>query len=574
MNRCRFAFRVSRFASLFSLRSVRSVTLWLIPLLAGAWVASTAFGNGGPFVVKYPGGDPAAKGVLARLDPSLKPDAETRLRVAKEDLTISFETDRFGGLVAPRANVTSSETPPLVAVAAAYTIENPTDQVIEVDFGFPILRGLYMNPAAMMPMPDVHVIVQGMGREKPPYLGPSAIPNAVTRELKMGPPGMAAKPDVRAMVQGAGHEGPQYLRPFVISNSIIYGVIRQRAREAIEKGIGVDKTLAGLVADVQRQPAAKRAAVKAALVAHLTGAKKWNERDAALLAEYASIQLGPASSHPFDRGYGGIWFGGADGEAARKLLTENLGPLAAIGEQKATQFLACLAARFDALAGASYEEIFSAWGGDVRERSLDLTTGQLRPREITLDGDLAKAVMRSYVGDPTVYARVDYLDPNAKISDDEKASCKAILKNLPVVFTFAPMNLLHYRATFPAKSTQLLTVSYRQYAYLDTKAPKSYQCAYVIHPASLWTDFGPINVSVFVRKGVAFRGSVDFAKDETGQVSAPQPRFGGAANAACDVYRATLREQKKGELFFAVEADGWNKAVRTAVVSQAAAVGK
>ena len=25
--------------------------------------------NGGPFVVKYPNGDPAAKGVLARLDP-------------------------------------------------------------------------------------------------------------------------------------------------------------------------------------------------------------------------------------------------------------------------------------------------------------------------------------------------------------------------------------------------------------------------------------------------------------------------------------------------------------------------
>ena len=31
---------------------------------------SSAFGNGGPFVIKYPNGDPAAKGVLARLDPS------------------------------------------------------------------------------------------------------------------------------------------------------------------------------------------------------------------------------------------------------------------------------------------------------------------------------------------------------------------------------------------------------------------------------------------------------------------------------------------------------------------------
>ena len=37
-----------------------------------------ALGNGGPFVVKYPGGDPAAKGVLARLDPDLRPSRESR----------------------------------------------------------------------------------------------------------------------------------------------------------------------------------------------------------------------------------------------------------------------------------------------------------------------------------------------------------------------------------------------------------------------------------------------------------------------------------------------------------------
>ena len=46
--------------------------------------------NGGPFVIKYPDGDPAAKGVLARLDPTLKPARETRLKVVKEDLMISF----------------------------------------------------------------------------------------------------------------------------------------------------------------------------------------------------------------------------------------------------------------------------------------------------------------------------------------------------------------------------------------------------------------------------------------------------------------------------------------------------
>ena len=87
-------------------------------VLAAGLAAGIAFGNGGPFVVKYPGGDPAAKGVLARLDPSLKPQTETRLRVVKEDLTICFETDRLSGLGA-RADGAQPETPPLVAVRAA-----------------------------------------------------------------------------------------------------------------------------------------------------------------------------------------------------------------------------------------------------------------------------------------------------------------------------------------------------------------------------------------------------------------------------------------------------------------------
>ncbi len=59
-------------------------------LFLGMLAAGRAAGNGGPFLVKYPGGDPAAKGVLARLDPTLKPAQETRLRVVQEDLTIMF----------------------------------------------------------------------------------------------------------------------------------------------------------------------------------------------------------------------------------------------------------------------------------------------------------------------------------------------------------------------------------------------------------------------------------------------------------------------------------------------------
>ena len=48
--------------------------------------------------------------------------------------------------------------PPVVEVTAAYTIENPTDQEVQVDFGFPILRGIYLIHG-MAPYPDVGVTI-------------------------------------------------------------------------------------------------------------------------------------------------------------------------------------------------------------------------------------------------------------------------------------------------------------------------------------------------------------------------------------------------------------------------------
>ena len=201
----------------------------------------------------------------------------------------------------------------------------------------------------------------------------------------------------------------------------------------------------------------------------------------------------------------------------------NLGPLSAIGEQKATQLFAQLASRFDKDAGSNYEAIFKAWGGDVRERSIDLATGEIRPREVTIPTPVAAEGLpakpadtndRRLTADPTVYARVDYLDPNAKLSAPEKASCEAILKNLPVTFTFAPMNLLHYQVKFPPHVTRVVTVSYSQYAYADTRGSGSYQLAYVLHPATLWKEFGPIRVHVELPKGIACRAFDSPGRDQ------------------------------------------------------------
>ena len=258
--------------------------------------------------------------------------------------------------------------------------------------------------------------------------------------------------------------------------------------------------------------------------------------------------------------------------------------MAAIGEQKATQLFAQLASCFEKDAGSTYEAIFTAWGGDVRERSVDLTTGKIRPRELALVPPPATKSDKSpppeandqrLTADPTVYARIDYLDPNAKVTKDEKDSCLAILKNLPVVFAFAPMNLIHYQVEFPAHHTRMVTVSYRQYAYADTRGSGSYQLAYVLHPATLWREFGPIHVTVQVPKGIPCKSSAEIhhtgeRRQKAGVASVSGEAYDGddydkaferMRDINFDVYQATLveKDQKRGELFVGMDKVGWDK---------------
>jgi hypothetical protein len=205
------------------------VVMLVVQILA----AGTLWANGGPFVVKYPNGDPAAKGVLARLDPDLKPARETRLRVAKEDLKVAFGKEHRRAV-----------EPPLVHVVAEYTIENPTAEDVEVDFGFPILRGVYMKPDYMSFRPRDGVQVR---------------------------------------------LGTEHVECTIISNSAIYGIIRQRARDLIDKTVEKDQALAELVASVRSSQGEARQVARRRLRAHLTKAMKWEQRNAALMLEYASL---------------------------------------------------------------------------------------------------------------------------------------------------------------------------------------------------------------------------------------------------------------------------------------------
>jgi len=315
------------------------------------------------------------------------------------------------------------------------------------------------------------------------------------------------------------------------------------------------------------------------------------------MVEYAGLDFGKLRSRPIDR-LSFRRFPGMTAES-QKLLQENLGPLSAIGEQKATQLFAQLASRLDKGAAASYKAIFSAWGGDVRDRSIDLESGRLRPREYTVAKDKKPndLLRTAYVtGDPTVYARVDYFDEKAKLSPAEKTACKTVLKNLPVVFTFAPMNLLHYQVSFPAGSTKSVVVKYKQYPYEDTRGTGSYQLAYVLHPATLWNDFGPIHLKVNVPEGVKCLASVPIGNSDRPQpaanaaavqrgqagstapvrqqTAAIQPArpvvLPGSANIKFTTYVTTLnkRAEKSGELFIALDKAGW-KTVTTQTVAAA-----
>ena len=177
--RCRVSNIVSQFLSIFGPKSERGVTMiatvtrWTAAacLAAGLLAADRAAGNAGRFRLFYPPhGDPAARGVLARLDPTLQPARETLLRVVKEDLSIGFQ---FHDISTPA---------PITDVEATYTIENPTDKKLDVDFGFPILRGIVAGKDGAL---RVNV----------------RVPNSGVSEVKFD----------------------------IITNSVIYGLIRQRA---------------------------------------------------------------------------------------------------------------------------------------------------------------------------------------------------------------------------------------------------------------------------------------------------------------------------------------------------------
>ena len=469
-------------------------------LLAGLLAAGPAAGNGGPFAVHYPGGNVGAKGVSARLDPSLKPTRETRLRVVEEELTIRMQRVLLSGL-------------PVAEVKAAYTIENPTGDEVRVHFGFPILRDILGGGG-----------FGGFG------------PNATL---------------LRVTVDKARNE----IKTDVITTSLIYGLMRRSARAAIEKGIAADKELAGLVAAVREardsaNATEQRAGRSAKTVAAGKSAPGGSDAAARPSLQRSTPELDRAARpcNPGSRS-GALGTGatrpcwppspasiparaGTPGPMTGSSRSGSRGIRITTRPDRRKKWQKCWPERERTSApwmrSASKRRRSSSpnWPGASISTSRPTTRpssrpgaatsasgpstsarGAIRPREFD-----AKAAGGRYHGatedDPTVYTRVDYLSTKGRLSEFEKAVCLDVLKNLPVTFTFAPMNLVHYQVTFPPNSRRVVTVCYAQHAYVDTAGKGSYQLAYVLHPATFWDNFGPIHLTVLAKKGVACKAWV------------------------------------------------------------------
>jgi hypothetical protein len=338
-----------------------------------------------------------------------------------------------------------------------------------------------------------------------------------TREdigLDLGFPILGTSAGLSTRVQA----GEREVESRLLSTSEIQASLREQARHVIEARLAEDAELRRMVGEARARKGKDPGTSRDPLITYLAEKRDFSQRDATLLWGHAL--LAPASrdpagdSHPFDV----------------DLAERALGPL------KATQYLTLLASRFEPKTDLSYETLYSAWGGDVRERAVDLATGAIRPQRQAPPPEAED-----------LRTRLDYLDHEG-MSPAELRACEAILQQLPVTFSFAPMTLIRTSLPFPAGTTQTVTFSYDQWAYTDTSDPASFQLGYVVHPASFWDKFGPIHLRVLVPKGVSLRASV------------PTRAQAGAGAPAGFVEHEGVVEHKTGHLYVAVPAHEWRTA--------------
>ena len=136
------------------------------------------------------------------------------------------------------------------------------------------------------------------------------------------------------------------------------------------------------------------------------------------------------------------------------------------------------------------------------------------------------------------------------------------------------MNLLALPGQVPAARHADGDGDYRQYAYADTRGSGSYQLAYVLHPATLWKEFGPINVDVAGAQGHRLQGvgghrnararsrlTPGLAANDAERCRAwfrHRPRRKSIAQTSI---RSRLTEpgQKSGELFVGIDKAAWDR---------------
>lgn len=481
---------------------------WLAAMLA----CSIALANGGPFFERHVDGSNAVSASMAGFEHMI-PGLQDRIACLGEDLTITIENELKLGRAAeaarkaprPTGNTLDSnpidykqryalipEKLPRITVEAKYTLVNTSDRPVNMRFGFPVIYS---------PHGYAKVLVDGTKTK--------------SHHLSLD--------DILLHIRSAAAEGIAEI--LTADKELSAAVATISEIESHYDGRKPDKGAMNLG---ERTRAAKA-------LTDVLKKRQLTDSQVALVSEFFILPPSPKPERPnID----------ALDEYPRYIATHRFFPergvLERIGVLKATQLYTEVLKALAPAQHIDYEQFFRAWGGQEKRVSLDLETGEIRERVLSpirfTDGGMMGPIPLD------IYAREEYLD-SRNLPKDLKKHLMTVLRNLPVTFAFAPVNMTVYDVAFAPGQKRMVAVEVSQLPSIDGREPVTAQFEYIMKTARYFEEFDHINLEVRAPSGTAL--AISPACAEVRQKS----RDGR------DVYRARITDYSKN-LYIAIGETG------------------
>ena len=478
-----------------------------------AWIAmmlacSVACANGGPFFERHVDGSNAVSASMAPFE-NMIPGLQDRIACLGEDLTITIDDELRLGRAAEAAKKASPpsgsildgkkidykertslipERLPRIEVEAKYTLVNTSDGPVKMRFGFPVIYSARQR---------VKVVVDGK--------------------------------------KTTSHH---------MSLDDILLHIRAIAAERVAEVLTIDKKLADAVAKINEIESVYSSDKPTEAVMRLHNRhraadalrdilkeRRLTDSQVALVSEFFIL---PPSPKPTRLNIEGL-AERASFYGFRPSLPEG-GVLARIGALKATQLYTEVLKALAPAQSIDYEQFFRAWGGREKRVSLDLETGEVRERVLSPIRFAEGGMMGPIPLD--IYAREEYLNAR-NLPKDLKKHLMTVLKNLPVTFAFAPVNMTVYEVAFAPGQKRTVAVEVNQLPSIDGREPVTAQFEYIMKTARYFKEFDHINLEVRAPKGTKL--TISPTCTEVVQ-KGPRDR---------DVYRARITDYSKN-LYIAI----------------------